>query len=84
MANSMRAFFETIFDWIFGCHHSHSSRVLTVDHQTYQVCFDCGAKLRYSWNTMSLIKTGTLTTSGPFAIMFTQLMNNLRNQSPET
>jgi hypothetical protein len=53
----VRAFLEIIFDWIFGCHHRHLSRVFTIDLQTYQVCFACGTKLRYSWRTMSLIKT---------------------------
>jgi hypothetical protein len=77
----MRAFFEIIFAWIFGCHHGHLSRVFTIDRHTYQVCFDCGAKLRYSWRTMSLTKTDTPPT---IAIMFTQMIYNLRDQSPET
>jgi len=77
----MRAFFEIMVDWIFGCHHRRLSRVFTIDRQTYQVCFACGAKLRYSWRMMSLIKTETPPTLGSFAIMFTQMMNNLRDQS---
>jgi hypothetical protein len=80
----MRAFSEIVLDWIFGCHHRHLSRVLTIDRQTYQVCLACGAKLRYSWKTMSRIKTGPPTTLGSFAMMFTQMMNNLRDQWPET
>jgi hypothetical protein len=80
----MRAFFEIMFDWVFGCHHRHLSRVFTIDCQTYQVCFACGVKLRYSWRTMSLIKTDTPPALGLFATMFTQVMNNLRDQSPET
>jgi hypothetical protein len=46
----MRAFLEIIFDWIFGCHHRHLSRVFTIDRQTYRVCFACGTRLRYSWS----------------------------------
>ena len=78
----MRAFVEFMVDWIFGCHHRHVSRVFTIDRQTYQVCFGCGAKLRYSWRTMSLIKTQPPTLES-FARMFTQ-MSNSRDQWPET
>jgi hypothetical protein len=81
---TMRTFFEIVLDWIFGCHHRHLSRVFTIDHHTYQVCFACGAKLRYSWRTMSLIKTDMPPTRGAFAAMFTQMTNNLWEQSPET
>jgi len=76
----VRAFLEIIFGWIFGCHHRHLSRVFTIDRQTYRVCFACGTKLRYSWRMMSLIKTETPQTLGSFATMFTQMMNNLRDQ----
>jgi hypothetical protein len=46
---------KRIFDFLFACRHRHLSRILTVHHQTYQVCLDCGARLRYSWQTMSSI-----------------------------
>ena len=72
----MSAFLEIIFEWIFGCHHRHLSRVFTIDRQTYQVCFACGTKLRYSWRTMSLIKTETRLTLGSFVTSFTQAMNS--------
>ena len=52
----MRAFSNAIFEWIFGCHHRKLSRVFTIDHKTYRVCFGCGRKLPYSWRAMSLIK----------------------------
>jgi hypothetical protein len=78
----MRAFFEIMFDWIWGCHHRHLSRVFTIDRQTYRVCFACGAKLRYSWRTMSLIKTEAAPTPGSFATRFTQMMSNWRDQWP--
>jgi hypothetical protein len=76
----MTAFLPFIFEWIFGCHHRHLSRVFTIDRQTYKVCFACGTKLRYSWRTMSLLKTET-PTLGSFVTSFTQAMNNLRRQS---
>jgi hypothetical protein len=31
-----------IFHFIFGCRHRHMSRVFTIKHRTYRVCFDCG------------------------------------------
>ncbi len=30
------------FQFIFGCRHRHRSRVFTIKHRTYRVCFDCG------------------------------------------
>jgi len=30
------------FQFIFGCRHRHLSRVFTIKHRTYRVCFDCG------------------------------------------
>lgn len=31
-----------VFQFIFGCRHRHLSRVFTIKHRTYRVCFDCG------------------------------------------
>jgi hypothetical protein len=31
-----------IFQFLFGCRHRHLSRVFTIKHRTYKVCFDCG------------------------------------------
>jgi len=31
-----------LFQFAFGCHHRHMSRVFTIKHRTYKVCFDCG------------------------------------------
>jgi hypothetical protein len=31
-----------IFQFMFGCRHRHLSRVFTIKHRTYKVCFDCG------------------------------------------
>jgi len=42
------------FDFLFGCHHRHLSRVFTLGGETYRVCCDCGAKYAYSLKTMSM------------------------------
>jgi hypothetical protein len=31
-----------VFGFVFGCRHRHLSRVFTIKHRTYKVCFDCG------------------------------------------
>ena len=31
-----------VFQFVFGCRHRHLSRVFTIKHRTYKVCFDCG------------------------------------------
>ena len=31
-----------ILQFAFGCRHRHLSRVFTIKHRTYRVCFDCG------------------------------------------
>lgn len=46
---------KRIFDALFACRHRHFGRIVTIHHQTYQVCLDCGARRRYSWQTMSPI-----------------------------
>jgi len=43
-----------IFDFLFGCHHGHLSRVFTLGGETYRVCCDCGARFTYSLETMSV------------------------------
>lgn len=47
---------KKIFDALFACRHRHLGRMITIHHQTYQVCLDCGARLRYSWQLMSSIE----------------------------
>ena len=34
----MGAFLEIIFDWIFGCHHRHLSRVFTISTVKHTRC----------------------------------------------
>jgi len=33
---------QSVFNFICGCRHRHVSRVFTIKHRTYRVCFDCG------------------------------------------
>jgi hypothetical protein len=46
----------SIVDFLFGCHHSHLSRVFTLQGETYKVCCGCGAKYAYSLETMSIVR----------------------------
>jgi len=41
----------------FGCHHRELGRVFTINKRTYQVCFDCGRKVDYSWERMRSLGT---------------------------
>jgi hypothetical protein len=41
-----------MFEFAFRCHHVQLSRVFTIKKRTYQVCFDCGQELKYSWAGM--------------------------------
>jgi len=45
----------TIFDFLFGCHHSQLSRVFTIDRRTYRVCCNCGVKFAYSLEQMAMM-----------------------------
>lgn len=45
------------YDLLFGCHHTHLSRVFTLDRRTYRVCLGCGAKFDYSLDTMAFQKS---------------------------
>ncbi len=46
-----------IFDYVFECHHSHLGRVFTIENRTYQVCFECGQEVEYSWELMHSVKS---------------------------
>jgi len=49
----MQSLVQTL-DFIFGCHHTHLIRVFTIEHRTYRVCCDCGAKFEYSLESMCM------------------------------
>lgn len=44
-----------ILNWLIGCRHKELSRAFGSGDETYKVCLKCGARLRYSWQTMSLV-----------------------------
>jgi hypothetical protein len=44
-----------IWNLLFGCHHRQLSRAFTNQGETYKVCLKCGARLPYSWETMSVL-----------------------------
>lgn len=46
-----------IFDFVFECHHRHLGRVFTINNRTYQVCFECGQEVEYSWELMRSAKS---------------------------
>jgi hypothetical protein len=46
-----------IFQLGFGCHHSRVSRVFTIKKRMYQVCFECGQELEYSWALMRPLRS---------------------------
>lgn len=43
----MKMFSNWIVAYLFGCRHHHMSRVFTIKHRTYRVCFDCGDEFDY-------------------------------------
>ena len=48
------SYIATALDFLFGCHHSNLSRVFTIDGHSYRVCCGCGARFKYSLDTMSI------------------------------
>lgn len=53
----MRNLVRVLCHLVFDCHHRDLSRVFTMGGRSYQVCFDCGGKIDYSWETMSLVRS---------------------------
>jgi len=51
---------QKIWEFLFGCWHGRLSRPFTISGDTYKVCLNCGRKLTYSLDTMSIIRRGTL------------------------
>jgi len=46
--------FINLFDCFFVCHHRRLSRVFTIGGRTYRVCCGCGAKFKYSLESMCI------------------------------
>jgi hypothetical protein len=55
---------QRIWEFLFGCWPGRLSRSFTVSGDTYKVCLNCGRKLTYSLDTMSIIRRGTPQTPG--------------------
>jgi len=46
--------FVNLVSRTFGCWHSEMSRPFTINHETYRVCLDCGARRQFlpdHWQT---------------------------------
>ena len=54
-----------IMNWLFGCRHRQLSRAFTSNGETYKVCLKCGARLSYSWKTMSLVRKDSKVRASP-------------------
>ena len=61
---------HALFSWLFGCHHHNVSRVFTLRKRTYQVCFDCGAELAYSWDRMERIQPPRAPRETPMVVLY--------------
>ena len=48
------SYIATALDFLFGCHHSNLSSAFTIDGHSYRVCCGCGARFKYSLDTMSI------------------------------
>lgn len=49
-----------ILPWLFECHHRDLSRVFTINKRTYQVCFNCGLEIDYSWDRMTSLESNVV------------------------
>lgn len=45
-----------LFNWLFGCRHSHQSKPTTDKQGTYIVCLTCGREFGYDWRTLRVTK----------------------------
>ena len=52
--DSLTQRFANVLDYAFGCRHRNLSRVFTIDNNSYQVCYGCGATFNYSLETMTV------------------------------
>jgi hypothetical protein len=50
----MLSFLTRIYEWFFGCQHAALSRVFTLEHRSYKVCYDCGREFNYSLEQMKM------------------------------
>jgi hypothetical protein len=46
-----------VFEFVFECRHRNLGHVFTIKNRTYQVCFECGQEVEYSWELMRSAKS---------------------------
>ena len=61
-------------DFLFGCHHSHLSRVITIDGRTYRVCCDSGAKFKYSLASMCIEQRFRALSTPPHSLLLAKAL----------
>ena len=54
-------FLLNVFQFMFGCRHRHLSRVFTIKHRTYKVCFDRGREFDLPRSHMPVRSAGSRT-----------------------
>lgn len=52
----MKNIAQSLYDLVFGCHHHHISRPITIQRRTYCVCCDCGHEFDYSLEEMRIVE----------------------------
>ena len=52
MTSVLRTIFRFFYEMLFGCSHSHLTRIFTLQDETYRVCLDCGVHVPYSLVTL--------------------------------
>jgi hypothetical protein len=52
-----------ILQFVFGCRHRHLSRVFTIKHRTYRVCFDCAREFELP-DERGLVRSGASRDAG--------------------
>lgn len=56
----LRTVFRFFYEILFGCGHSHLTRIFTLQDETYRVCLDCGVHVAYSPVTMRPLRAREL------------------------
>ncbi len=52
----MKRIAQFLYDLVFGCHHHHLSRPITIHKRTYCVCCECGKEFNYSLDEMRIVE----------------------------
>jgi hypothetical protein len=49
-----------VFEFVFRCRHRQLSRVFTIKHRTYKVCFQCGREFDCAQVDASALPEGSV------------------------